>query len=272
MRIETISKIRYVQQRSEVKLPRLISVPASHYAEIVRWALERLNINYFEESHVPLFYQLITRKNGGGKAIPVLVTEAAGTFTEATNILQYLDVLAPSHAKLYPTDSKLRLEVENLEHWFSKQLGPCVARWAYFYLLNDYKLMKRLWCEGTPVIEQALFPIIFPLISAKFRQRLNITPESVASAYEQVRSIFEVVSKRLADGCNYLVGDSFSAADLTFAALAAPAVVAESYRGVMLAQLHEVPFQMAVDIQQLQKTPAGIYAMRLFSKERGSVQ
>ncbi|WP_223265186.1 glutathione S-transferase C-terminal domain-containing protein [Nostoc sp. 'Peltigera membranacea cyanobiont' 210A] len=49
-----------------------------------------------------------------------------------------------------------------------------------------------------------------------------MTPESAANSLNQIKRLFEKVNNLLADGRSYLVGNSFSAVDLTFACLVAP--------------------------------------------------
>lgn len=114
---------------------RLIAFAVSHYCEKARWALERLSIPFIEERHVPGFHWLFTVPKGG-KSVPLLLTVGAGlsisgrlwddsgkpastsTFTDSTDILHYLDTLAPTSHRLYPTDPELRGEVETLEDLF----------------------------------------------------------------------------------------------------------------------------------------------------------
>ena len=202
---------------------RLITIFVSHYCEKVRWALNRLKLPYVEEPHMPPFHRFVTG-HFGGKSVPVLVAENV-FLTDSRDIFRYLDAIAPDNAKLYPTDPILRQQVEELEVLFNTQLGPCTRCWGYFYTLDNYKLMQNRWCQGVPPVEQALFPVVFPIMRNVVRKSMNITSESAANAYEQINSIFEKVSELLADGRPYLVGDSFSAADITFAALAAPVVM-----------------------------------------------
>jgi glutathione S-transferase len=92
---------------------RLITIPISHYCEKARWALTRLQIPYLEKPHMPPFHLLATGRVGG-KLTPVLIAES-GVFTDSTAILQYLNEIAPTNAKLYPGDAKLRQQVEELE-------------------------------------------------------------------------------------------------------------------------------------------------------------
>lgn len=247
---------------SHEKPLRLITIPISHYCEKARWALTKLQLLYVEEPHMPPFHQFATGRVGG-KSTPVLITEASA-FTDSTDILRYLDEIAPDNAKLYPSNPELRQEVEELEDLFDKQLGPATRCWAYFYVMDDYKLIQRSWCQGVPFIEGALFPVVFPWMRSVVRRGFNITPESAAQAYEQIKSIFEQVSKLLSDGRTYLIGDSFSAADITFAALAAP-VVLPSEHPMSSGNLQQLPSKMACEINEFRKTPAGAYVLRLYS-------
>lgn len=250
---------------SKEKSTRLIAFAVSHYCEKARWALERLSIPFIEERHVPGFHWLFTLTYGG-KSVPLLLTEA-GTFTDSTDILHYLDAIAPTSHRLYPADTELRREVETLEDLFDTVLGVSVRCWTYFYLLNSQKLMRSLWCEGVPSVENILFPIVFPLVCFIARKDYNITAESAASSLNQIKGLFEKVNNLLADGRSYLVGNSFSAADLTFACLAAPILIPPEYSG-KTPDLDEFPDEMAVVHKELRKTPAGAFALRLFSEER----
>jgi glutathione S-transferase len=240
---------------------RLITISVSHYCEKARWALTKLQIPFVEEAHMPPFHRFATSRVGG-KSTPVLMTDA-GALTDSTDILKYLDSIAPANAKLYPTDPKQRGQVEELQHLFDSQLGPAVRCWAYFYVMNDYHFMKSRWGQGVPSVERALFPVVFPLMRKVVRQSYNITPESAAKAYEQIKSIFEKVSELLADGRTYLVGDNFSAADLTFAALAAPAVQPPEHP-IKGSSLQKLPPKLVSEISAFRKTPAGAFVLRLY--------
>lgn len=256
-------------QHPEEKSFRLITIPISHYCEKARWALERLRITYIEEPHPPLFHRLATSRNGRGTSVPVLVTER-GTFGDSKDILQYLDQITTVSKRLYPSEPNLCHKVEKLETLFDTQLGTSTRLWFYSYMLDNRKLLLRMFCEGVNPVEQKIFTVVLPLIQEAMRQRLKITAESAANSHNKIKRIFETVNERLADGRTYLVGDSFSAADLTFASLAAPTVLPKEY-SVRLPQLDELPDKMAATIKEFRKTPAGEYALRLFREERRSL-
>ena len=85
---------------------------------------------------------------------------------------------------------------------------------------------------------------------------------------ERVRGIFREVDERLCDGRRFLVGERFTAADLTFAALAAPVLFPAGCRAAYPA-LDAVPAAMREEALRLRDTDAGRFALRLFSQERG---
>ncbi|MGF1672487.1 MAG: glutathione S-transferase family protein, partial [Rivularia sp. (in: cyanobacteria)] len=199
---------------------RLITIPVSHYCEKVRWTLDILKLPYIEEPHMPPFYKFATSKVGGG-TVPVLVTEDK-VFTDSTDILKYLDSIAPNESKLYPTNSEQHQQVEELEELFDEQLGTAVRSWAYIYIIDNPQIIQPKWTQGVPFLEKLLFPIVYPGMRSLVRKKYDVNLESAAQYYTQIESIFAKVSDLLADGRNYLIGDRISAADITFASLAAP--------------------------------------------------
>ncbi|GAC1333813.1 MAG: hypothetical protein NVS3B11_21040 [Collimonas sp.] len=247
----------------------LITMPHSHYCEKARWALDWLSLPYREEPHVPLLHRLATMPNGG-RSVPVLMY-GAGRFTDSTDILIHANAVCGGDL-LYPRDSALRKEVAALEARFDKELGPHTRRWAYAQLLPERRLLRQVMSRGVPRVEAGLLPFIMPGVVRLVRTGLRITPESACRSIERVHGIFKNVSERLSDGRQFLIGERFTAADLTFAALAAPVLFPVGYRAAYPA-LDNVPAAMRDEVLRLRDTDAGRFALRLFSQERdrGSV-
>jgi len=80
--------------------------------------------------------------------------------------------------------------------------------------------------------------------------------------------VFKTVGERLSDGRRYLAADRFTAADLTFASLAAPALFPPECRAVTPA-LEAVPATMREEIALLRDTVAGRFALSMYAMERG---
>jgi glutathione S-transferase len=285
------------QPISPVETPaRLITIPVSHYCEKIRWALTRLQIPFVEERHMPPFHRFATRQLGqqlspkqvteternlspmnrfvsrivGGQSVPVLVT-GTDILRSSEEILKYIDAIAPDRLKLYPTDPQHRQKVEELVTSFDSVLGPLVRQWTYSYLMDQPNLIKPLWCQGVPWFERQLFPVVFPWMRSNVLQMYDISDASAIAAHAQICEIFAAVGNLLADGRSYLVGNRFSAADLTFATLAAAVVVPEGY-GVKLPDLDRLPFKMTVSIQSFRETVAGKCVLRLYEEHTSNLK
>lgn len=244
---------------------RLITMPASNFSEKARWALDWLQIPYIEERHVPYFHRFATRRHGG-TSVPVLVTPD-GALVDSTDILRYLNTKSNSSRKIFPIDPELRPKVDELEELFDTKLGVNIVRWVYFYRLDDRQSIRRDWCEGTPQKEQLGFDLAFLFMLRLVRRDLNVTPDAAKAAWQEIKQIFATVSQLLEGGRRYLVGDEFSAADLTFAALSAPALM-PSEHPMKILEFDKLDREMVSAIEKLRTTPAGEFALRLYRENR----
>ncbi|AFQ50387.1 glutathione S-transferase family protein [Burkholderia cepacia] len=245
----------------------LITMPHSHYSEKARWALDRLSLPYRETPHAPLLHRLVTKRNGGS-SVPLLIHGGA-RFIDSTDILKHLDAVCGGDV-LYPRDAGLRQEVEALETQFDEVLGPHARRWAYAQLLPDRRLLLHVMTRGVPRFEAVSLPVIMPGVVRLIRAALRITPESAARSIERVRALFKEVDGRLGDGRQFLVDGRFTAADLAFAALAAPVLFPAGYRAAY-PSLDDVPVAMRDEVLRLRDTAAGRFALRLYLEERDRV-
>lgn len=242
----------------------LITMPHSHYAEKARWGLDHLGIPYREEAHVPLLHRLATRRHGGG-SVPVLV-DATERLLESSAILRYADARCGG-GHLYPRDAGLLQAVHALEDSFDRSFGPHTRRWAYYQVLPQRAVLFRMMTHGVPRSESRLLNLALPLVVFAIRKGLRVTHEGANRSIGRVRAVFAEVDGLLADGRGYLVGDRFTAADLTFAALAAPVLLPE--RGIAAYPVvDDVPSAMREVVHSLRQSRAGQFALRLYRQER----
>lgn len=245
---------------------RLITIPISHFCEKARWALERAALPYKEERHVQGVHRIAARRAGGGSTVPVLVTPD-GVFAESEEILAYADRSLPEPLRLFPADPELRREVDELSRWLDEGLGPDGRRLMYAHMLEQRRLMLKVNCQGVPAWERRAMTIFWRAVVPWAKRELAVTPDSAAADEPLVRSAFDAIAERLADGRRYLCGERFTAADLTFAALSAASVVPPQY-GVTLPQPDILPAPTAALVRSFRAHPAGEYALRIFREER----
>ena len=245
---------------------RLITIRFSHFCEKARWALDRVGVAYREESHVPILSWRVTLPAGGKSSVPCLVTPER-VVNDSTDILHWADAQGGA-APLFP-DGPEAAEVAALEEEFDRRLGPATRRLAYFYLLQRPATLRRVLASAGTGWEARAGRLLFPLLRALVVRGLRIDPVTAARSRAALDEAFATVEARLADGRRYLVGGRFSAADLTFAALAAPVLVPDAVRKDY-PPLEEVPPELAALVKQYREHPAGRFALRLYDEERGA--
>ena len=186
---------------------------------------------------------------------------------ESADIVDEANANAARGQRLYPDDPDAAAEVRALEREFDTNLGPDGRRWMYNEMRGRRDLAVAYACTGVPTWERRALPLAYPVVTRVIDRFLDITPATAAQSEAQVRTVFDTVATRLSDGRPYLCGDRFTAADLTFAALAASVLMPPEY-GVPLPQPEELPVAMAAVVREFRAHPAGAHALAMYRNER----
>jgi glutathione S-transferase len=194
-----------------------------------------------------------------------------GVLGESAEILAYADARMAPERRIYPDDASAAEEIRALERDFDERLGPQGRLWMYYQLRKRRDLAIAYGCAGVPAWERRFLQVGFPLAMRAIDRLLRITPATAEQAEADVRATFDDVDDRLSDGRPYLCSDRFTAADLTFSALAAAVLVPPGY-GVQLPQPPELPPPSAAFANELRERPAGAHALRMFRDERRLAQ
>ena len=244
---------------------RLITIPISHYCEKARWALDRAGIAYREERHIQGVHMIAARRAGGGITTPVLVMPDR-VLAESADIVEWADGHNPPSLRLFPAE---RDEVDALCRRFDEKLGPHGRRLMYVNVLKDKEFVFSFNNAGVPRWEDRFIRAGWPLVLRFAKRRLDIRPGIEKLDERVVREEFDYAAELLADGRPYLCGETFTAADLTFAALAAAMVVPPEYT-VQLPQPEDedVPPEPRELIEQFREHPAGQHALAMFRQHR----
>jgi glutathione S-transferase len=247
---------------------RLITIPISHYCEKARWALERAGLAYREERHVQGVHRIAARRAGGGSTVPVLVT-ADGVIAESEAILEWVDQRTPPERRLFPAEPEARENVYQLCRRFDAELGPRGRRLIYVHVLGQPDLALRFNNQGVPGWEDRALRWGWPAATGYIRRQLGISPGIELEDEAAVWNEFDFVAEVLGRSGAYLCGDRFGAADLTFAALAAPMIAPPIY-GTPLPQPEVMAPATAALVRRAREHPAGAFALRLYEEERAA--
>lgn len=245
---------------------RLVTIPISHYCEKARWALERARMPYREERHVQVIHRLAARRAGGGDTVPVLVTPDR-VLGDSAEILDWVDERTPEEHRLFPAQPTARREMRALCLRLDERLGPSGRRLMYVHMLSQRELMLSFNNQGIPRWEDRVSRLGWPLIERLVARVLDIRPGVEIEDEETVWRELDFVADLLADGRPYLCGERFSAADLTFASLAAPALAPPDY-GVPLPPLESMAAPTAALVARAREHPAGRHALKVIAEQR----
>jgi glutathione S-transferase len=243
--------------------PRLLTIPISHYCEKVRWALERAGIDYVEEGHLQMIHRFYALKAGGGRRVPVLITEE-GVLNESSEIIRWIDARLDDERKLVPAEHAA--EIDRIERRLDEGLGIEGRRWMYSVMMST-DVPENFGLDSLPRWERRSIPIVLPLMRLYLRAFMDAAPSQATAARAEVDAAFDWVEELLADGRRFLVGNRFSSADLAFAALSAAVLAPERY-GVELPQPEQLPAEIGDEMRRLRERPAGRFALRLVAEER----
>ena len=247
-------------------MPRLITIPISHYCEKARWALERSGVDYREQRHVQGVHRVFSRRAGGAGTLPVLITDE-DVYTESEDILRYADARLEPEQRLFPAEPPLRDEVVALCRRLDAGLGPDARRLMYAHMLPRRKELLPVNNLGVPAWEDRFLRLGWPLMRRIAERDLGLGPTTIRDDDPRVRRELDEVAELLADGRPYLCGERFTAADLTFAALAAAVVIPPGY-GTPLPQPGELPGPVGAIVKSFREHPAGTFALELYRTQR----
>jgi glutathione S-transferase len=250
-----------------VSPPRLITLALSPYNDFARWALDRCAIPYEEERKPLVLHAIASRRAGGRGTTPVLVADGE-VVADSADIAQWADRHASGPVRLFPQGPEGD-DVRSLVAHFGADLGTLTRPLFWASLIDDLPLASRLWSQGLSRRQARLQPWILRLSKPAIRRTLEVEPDTVETAPPRIRAIFDEAAGRLERG-PHLVGDRITAADLSFAAMAAPALMPPEGHPTDYPSLEELSPPVAEAMRALRSHPAGEYALRLYRDERGA--
>jgi glutathione S-transferase len=197
--------------------PVLWQLQLSHYNEKVRWALDYKHVPHIRRSLLPgPHIRKAQRLTGDTSTTPVLTLDGR-SIGDSTRIIATIEQRWP-RPPLYPEDETQRRRALELEEYFDEELGPHIRRAMYHEMLPHPELLLPRFTNGQPLRQQTLLRAGFPALRAAMRRKMDITPETAAASRAKVIAAMDRLEREISL-TGYLVGDSFTVADLTAAAL-----------------------------------------------------
>ena len=213
----------------------------SHFVEKVRWALDFKGVEWCAVDVDPFTKQQMkhlqckTTLDSGRQlyTVPTIHDAATGAVVgDSSGILAYLERAYPSPA-LYPAEAAEREDVTRWMLWLDSTLGLGARRLAYTQLALEHPgflgelFVPRL--AGANGGRKLKAKIAGAIIAGVLTRRFRFLHNRADGVFEQLEHCLLTGAERLSSR-PYLVGDRFTAADLTLAALMRPALVVPYFR------------------------------------------
>lgn len=243
--------------------PLLWHIPASHFSEKVRWTLDYKRIPHRRRVLGADYLIRAWRATGHG-TLPILFLHGRA-IGDSTHIIAALELSHPE-PPLYPADEAARQRALALEDCFDEQLGPALRAATVTPLFrHDPDIALQLLTTGMPPkAYDRLRPLgrIFPIY---YRLRHNIRDAKLASDRATVTDALDRIEQERR-GRTYLVGDAFTIADLTAAAMLSPLLQPTE---IQYPHGLELPGYLRDYRAELLKHPATQWAASIYQLHRG---
>lgn len=197
----------------------LYQFQCSHYCEKVRWALDYKGLPHRQKNLVPGPHLKLAQKFAAKTSLPIIVDDGTAV-QDSTEIISFLDRKFPD-PPLTPRDLRQAGEALEWEEYLDEEIGMQLRRWFYHHMLPDRDRAQRFLLQGAPWYGRPLFAVIFPQIRDAMRKYMHIDAESAVRSEQRFSRALVKLGDAL-KGRQFLVGDSFSRADLTACALLSP--------------------------------------------------
>jgi glutathione S-transferase len=245
------------------ELPVLWQLRFSHFNEKARWALDYKGVAHRRRSLVPGRHSLRSRRMGGRGTTPMLEIEGK-VIGDSSEIVAELEDRNPD-PPLYPDNEADRRAALELEDHFDRELGPQLRSAVFASLIGDRRLTVSVVTQGLSNRESALATSLWPLLKVGIKRALPADAEAGRRGRDATVAALDKIESELHG--DYLVGDRFSVADLTAAALLFPLVAPPQYA-------YELPDRWPEDWEEFRSSlsdrPAYRWALETFTRHRGT--
>jgi glutathione S-transferase len=199
----------------------LWQIEISHYNEKARWALDYKRIPHKRRAPLPGFTGpvALALTRGDQRRMPVLRLDGRA-IGDSTAIIAALEQYMPE-PPLYPAEQDDRDRALALEEYFDEEVAPEVRRFVWHHTLGDAGATADALMTQSGRAAKGVVRTLVPLFRSAVRSDYNINAATGERARERIVAGIERLEAEL-DGRDYLVGDRFSVADLTAAALFTP--------------------------------------------------
>ncbi len=197
--------------------------PKSHFNEKARWGLDYKSVAHKRIPYLPGPHTGKIMKLSGQPQTPVVKFDDGSVVAGSTAILLELETRYPDPA-LLPADEAARAEAMAIVEKFDGDIAVKERRGFFVNLIDEPDYLCSMFAVGQPAMMRFVYRHMLPLVRGKMVRSMEIDGEaSREEGLAVTRDAFDFIAEKTA-ATGYLVGNGFTIADLTAAAIMAPSV------------------------------------------------
>ena len=245
----------------------LLQFRYSPYNEKVRWALDIKQVAHRRMAllpgpHLPRIKKLT---GGASSATPVLVHDGVALGGSAA-ILDWLEEQYPT-PPLMPADAGQAAAARAIAARFDSDIGPRGRRTVLAALLTSPAYFAAVFGAGHGALARAAYALIVPLAAPLVRKGNGITGEAaVADGHVAFEEGLAFVAREAA-ATGYLVGGTFTLADLTAASILATCVDPPDSP---MARPRPMALRFAALVERYARHPGADWVRGIYARHRGA--
>ncbi len=205
---------------------KLYQFPISHYCEKARWALDYKNLSYEPVNLTPGLHKFVVKRRAPESSVPVLLNDNL-VIQGSSQIIDYAEQLTPE-PMLGFSETLEKSKALELESFFDNQIGPLLRSVAYHILFKHRKELIALWSNRGPTYGRVWLQLSLPLLIHFLEKSYDTSDASAQKQRDRFNKSLDRLDT-LYERKSFLVGNRFSRADLTAAALLAPLVLPKQH-------------------------------------------
>ena len=255
--------------RYERRVPTLLSTNTSGFSEIAKWVLDLNQILNRSCSYPPIISDRKRRKiigSHGDHDTPVYI-QTDRTIYDPESIVLDFDNELPETKQLFPTDAQQLQEAYELYKLFTTTFQKSIEQYRFTELFGCRKHTLKLLKKEVSFFNKIKLSLFYGSFKNKISSQLDLNKRDSIVFLVEIQKVFKQVSELLSDERKYLVGDSLSAADIAFAAIAAPLILPEEYGGAQ-SDFNQIAEEYRQEVLSLRATPAGQFVLRIYQEDR----
>jgi len=246
--------------------PKLYIFVHSHFCEKGRWALNHINIEFEPAYLAPGLHIAFAKKhNLPATSLPILCMNRE-MIQGSCRIIDWAERRCADPEKSLTPSSDM-VKCSEIEKRLDDRAGVHVRRLYYSEALIEYPdRVRQVFSNDLGFFQKTMLRGMWPVVRNRMIKMMDLGPEQREDSKRIIEEELYWLDDKLSNGRKYLLGDTFSRADLTAASLLSPIVRPREHP--VYNDRVKMPPKMLADMEKWNARPSIKWVRDMYSRHR----